>query len=80
MNNKIVDFHVSVIAPYKEPLPGWYDNTMGPVLVFVAGPMGIAHIGYYKGHPLDCVPCDLSVNALFVITRDAYNRRYIKFY
>ncbi|XP_058797227.1 fatty acyl-CoA reductase 1-like isoform X2 [Phymastichus coffea] len=63
-----------VTATYREPIPGWWANTLGPVLIFLAGPMGMGHIGYLLDVPIDFIPCDLTVNALFAITRDGHSQ------
>ncbi|XP_065219728.1 fatty acyl-CoA reductase wat-like [Planococcus citri] len=61
-------FRPSIIAPcYKEPAPGWINNSYGPVGAIVAYALGSLKVaranGYYKA---DMVPGDYVVNALIV--------------
>ena len=63
-----------MISTVREPLVGWIDNMNGTVPLFLSVGLGAVHTVYYKEHPFDCVPCDMAINALIIVTTDIRNR------
>ncbi|XP_047097962.1 fatty acyl-CoA reductase 1-like isoform X2 [Schistocerca piceifrons] len=57
-----------VISSWKEPMPGWADNTNGPVGLLIAAGKGVLRT--VLGHPgiyADVVPVDCTANAIIAL-------------
>ncbi|KAJ8674565.1 hypothetical protein QAD02_005827, partial [Eretmocerus hayati] len=69
-----------VVSTFKEPLAGWVDNLNGPVMIFMAASLGIIHVAYHRCHPMDFIPCDMSINILLTMTWDLHDRSLSRSY
>ncbi|CAG9810069.1 unnamed protein product [Chironomus riparius] len=57
-----------VTACYKEPLPGWVDNLLGPTALIATNGKGIVHTFLCRPDiPIDCIPADLVVNSVIAV-------------
>ena len=66
-----------VLPTAKEPLVGWADNINGPTPIYIGTGLGILHTAYYHEHPFEIVPCDMTINALLVVTSNLKNQSYV---
>lgn len=58
----------SVVASWKEPVPGWVDNMNGPTgLMIGAGKGVIRSMLCNANYLIDMVPCDIAINATIAL-------------
>nr|KAF7387728.1 hypothetical protein H0235_018450 [Vespula pensylvanica] len=68
-----------VISTYQEPIPGWIDNTYGPIGITAGVLMGLMRTHYCdRTVKANFVPADLTVNGLIVSAWDIANNRRFK--
>ncbi|KAL2734722.1 fatty acyl-CoA reductase wat-like isoform X2 [Vespula maculifrons] len=68
-----------VISTYQEPIPGWIDNTHGPIGITANVLMGLMRTHYCdRTVKANFVPADLIVNGLIVSAWDIANNRRFK--
>lgn len=62
---------ISVIAAYKEPIPGWVDNLNGPTGILVGAGKGVIRTMHCNASfDADIVPVDIVINRLIIISRE----------
>lgn len=58
---------ITVVAVYKEPIPGWVDNLNGPTGILVGAGKGVIRTMHCNTDLLaDIVPVDTAINALLI--------------
>lgn len=54
-------------ASYKEPVPGWIDNTYGPTGLMIGADKGVIRSMLCNADKTDLIPCDMAVNATIAL-------------
>jgi len=65
-----------VISTWKDPIPGWIDNSNGPTKVPLAASLGMVRSFYIdRNRVADIVPVDMVVNAIIAVAWETSFRR-----
>jgi fatty acyl-CoA reductase len=65
-----------VMSTWKDPIPGWIDNSNGPTKIPVGASLGMLRSSYVDRKLVaDLVPVDMVVNAIIAAAWETYYRR-----
>jgi fatty acyl-CoA reductase len=68
-------FCCTVISTWKNPIPGWIDNTSGPTKIQLAASLGMVRSCYLDRKKVaDLVPVDMVVNAMIAAAWETSSR------
>ncbi|XP_029671975.1 putative fatty acyl-CoA reductase CG5065 [Formica exsecta] len=69
----------SMVASWKEPVPGWVDNMNGPTGLIIGAGKGVIRSMLCNANYLtDIIPCDMAVNAVIAAAWQVGTKKSIK--